>query len=124
MRSLKVAIFLLMSFVFISYHWFKIYERKNAVLISEYPSDDGRYTAKKYLLREIVLDFDKLYMVQIYDNENGRMVIEYSAYNDYYPHAHWICREGSCDQFMWGYEAQHLIRIPPTWWDRLRTQIP
>lgn len=124
MKPFKIAIFLLMSAVFVSYNWFKIYERKNAVLISEYPSDDGRYIAKRYLLREIVLDFDKLYMVRIYDAKYSRMIIEYSAYNDYYPHPHWICQKGACDQFMWGYEAQHLIRIPPTWWDRLRTQLP
>lgn len=124
MKPLKIAIFLLMSAAFVSYNWLKIYEKRNAILISEYPSDDGRYIAKRYLLREIVLNFDKLYMVRIYDNENGLMIIQYSAYNDYFPRPHWICPKGACEQFMWGDEAQHLIRIPPTWWDRLRTQLP
>ena len=124
MKSLKIAIFLLALMTIASFNLYKIYERRNSVFISEYPSDDGRYIAKIYLLREKILNIDELYMMRILDCEGNLSIIEYSAYNDYFPRPHWICPKGACEQFMWGDEAQHLIRIPPTWWDRLRTQLP
>ena len=98
-------------------------ERTRGKIEDTYISDDGAYKAEIYLIRKPFFDFDYLFMIKIYD-KNGNLVKKYSAYNAVRNSTYWICPDKKCNEFAWGSQEDHFVKLPPSWFDRLMAKIP
>ena len=122
MKKSKVLIFTLVI-VFLAAAALKMHERESAKYLREYASEDGAYLAKMYLVRDPILDFDRLYLIKIYDKD-GQLIKTSVAFNDFYQYTGWDCKNGDCTRFVWGHDDSQIVDVPPTWLDRLRAKIP
>ena len=109
--------------ILLACYLFRAYERMNGQFIGAYPSDDGRYTAEIFELREPAGDEDSFFEVKIKD-ASGQVVKTSSEYNASLNNVFWLCENQKCNTFLWGNEDGHLIEMPPSFMDRLLSRVP